>query len=724
MPSTEPSTSSPAIIGAVQTDTVQQAPCIPEITPMRRGRPTSSTQSNAVHKPSPSPLRNVVSDPFAALDSKSSTAAQTRAKDELSSRFPTLDQFSLLHEPGRKFDFDSTSATSPPSNDLSQRVTEKLADDAFAQPLTHVASAPTSTKPSGGSTGLGISSLTASRQETTGDSPIIHQPTPQRPGRRSQEGEQASFSPNDGSIAAITSRKIYRFPAADQDRSSSKANTEDEDPSRLSTPWSDPWSGPSLYVRPESNSLSGRSLADNHRSKSQTATLPKSPSSSRPSLEGNQPSSLEIENMTNRSKSANSRPRPSSVYLDLHSESRNEKSSSSRRSDPVSAGNPRQSEQSSDIAIDDSNISSDMDYLKAVEGEGLSRRRSGRGSSGSRHRKMGSLPSISLSNAKTLLAGKFGEAFRRFETNTGNEESENRSASPDHARGGLSPIAGSGSHMTSDRSDDGMFGSDAEDVPPEMRRELERRRLSQEERRVAAAGAEYRQRLDKSSDSGRARASGGLTRAKSIQHTVKSLLNETNKPSPTKAAEGYGRFTDRGSSARGGPSESTNNVGVGSPTAPVFRKPLPLPKDDPPLASFTQPPRASSLTYGKTRQHLPQQSIQQKALPPSAPPKPRLLRKGGSDDLSKNSTSTSTSTSISNDTINLSSSPTAAKPTFLAGRPLPPKPSTEGPQSPNGAEDWEKDFSKRYPSLSGLEMVERDITKRSGTGKSVTTRDI
>ena len=722
MPSTEPSTSSPAIIGAIQTEAVQPALSIPEITPMRRGRPTSSTQSNAMNKPSPSPLRNVVSDPFAALDSKASASTNARAKDELSSRFPTLDQFSLLHEPGRKFDFDSTSATSPPSTDLSQRVTEKLADDAFAQPLTHAVSAPTSGKAPVGLKIQGLSSSTPSRHDTQ-DSPIMHQPTPQRPVKISQDNETVPSSASDSNIAAIASRKIYRFPPADGDRTSAQSHGGEEDPSRLSTPWSDSWSGPSLYARPESHSALRSGIAGEHRSKSQTATLPKSPSSSRPSLEGNRPSSLEIENLTNRSKSANSRPRPSSVYADLNSDGRKEKNSSTRRSDPIIAGNPRQSEQSSEFAIDDSNISSDMDYLKAMEGEGLSRRRSGRGSSGSRHRKMGSLPSISLSSTKSLLAGKFGDAFRRFETNTGNEESGSRSPSPDHARGGLSPIAGS--HMTSEPSDDGMFGSDAEDVPPEMRRELERRRLSQEERRVAAAGAEYRQRLEKSSDPSQARPSGGLTRATSIQHTVKTLLNETNKPSPTKAVEGYGRFTDRESSARGGSSESSNNVLARSPTAPVFRKPLPLPKDNPPLSSSTQPQRTSSLTYSKTRQALPPQQLQeqqqqQKALPPMAPPKPRLLRKGGSDELFKNGSSSAATTN----TTKMSSSPTTAKPAFLAGRPLPSKPSTEGPQSPGSAEDWEKDFSKRYPSLSGLEMVERDIAKGSGGGKSVTARDI
>jgi len=77
-------------------------------------------------------MRGTTSDPFAALDSKSPPGPV----DEISSRFPSLDEFSLLHD-GGKFDFDKASAAKPktsPTKPIAQRVTEKLADDAFASP--------------------------------------------------------------------------------------------------------------------------------------------------------------------------------------------------------------------------------------------------------------------------------------------------------------------------------------------------------------------------------------------------------------------------------------------------------------------------------------------------------------------------------------------------------------------------------------------------------------
>ncbi|PHH80231.1 hypothetical protein CDD80_2432 [Ophiocordyceps camponoti-rufipedis] len=74
-------------VGAVYSAPVREKKQqIPEVAPMRRG------------------------DPFTALDSKDGSRLEA---DELSSRFPTLDQFSLLHDKGTKFDFDST--VSPPT---------------------------------------------------------------------------------------------------------------------------------------------------------------------------------------------------------------------------------------------------------------------------------------------------------------------------------------------------------------------------------------------------------------------------------------------------------------------------------------------------------------------------------------------------------------------------------------------------------------------------------
>lgn len=93
---------SPPIVGAVFAPPTTQQQVIPDVVPMRRGRPTASAPVH-VTKPSPSPMRGTTSDPFAALDAKSPPGPV----DEISSRFPSLDQFSLLHD-GGKFDFDKT----------------------------------------------------------------------------------------------------------------------------------------------------------------------------------------------------------------------------------------------------------------------------------------------------------------------------------------------------------------------------------------------------------------------------------------------------------------------------------------------------------------------------------------------------------------------------------------------------------------------------------------
>ncbi|SPQ22514.1 94182f1e-6459-4188-9422-4b24cff0d27e [Thermothielavioides terrestris] len=128
-PSPTPQILSPPTVGAVfSPPTTQQQQVIPEVERMRRGRVPVS-QPSPQPKPSPSPGKVTDGDPFAALDARPTV----RGGDELSSRFPTLDQFSLLHDQGQKFDFDTSSPVSAQQQpkDLSQRVTERLADEAF-----------------------------------------------------------------------------------------------------------------------------------------------------------------------------------------------------------------------------------------------------------------------------------------------------------------------------------------------------------------------------------------------------------------------------------------------------------------------------------------------------------------------------------------------------------------------------------------------------------------
>ncbi|RKF61792.1 putative serine threonine-protein kinase [Erysiphe neolycopersici] len=112
----------PLPVGAVFTTPSVQQTKIPEIIPMRRGRPPGPSLGQ-IQKSNSSP-RAVTNDPWAALDSIPQAII-----DEVSTRFPSLDQFSLLHD-GGIYDFDKTSSDT--TQDISKRVTEILADDAFA----------------------------------------------------------------------------------------------------------------------------------------------------------------------------------------------------------------------------------------------------------------------------------------------------------------------------------------------------------------------------------------------------------------------------------------------------------------------------------------------------------------------------------------------------------------------------------------------------------------
>jgi AP2-associated kinase len=282
---------------------------------------------------------------------------------------------------------------------------------------------------------------------------------------------------------------------------------------------------------------------------------------------------------------------------------------------------------SSDDDAPDDHIVSDVDFLRSIESsDDSNKHKSRRRSSSSGRAKRSSIPTISLSGTKQLLAGKFGEAFRRFETNT----APDAQIAEQEARRGLtaplSPIMGSEATGTSGRSDEDAV-DETEALSPEVRRELERRRLSQEEKRVAAAGAEYRRKLETGD---RAKAP---SKAAMIQNKVKTLLEESKSAGISRTAEGYGKYTDI---------QPVKPSIVRKPVAGASRERSDAPSDG---KRFNQAPKIA--------------------------PKPNAFR--------------------TNNT-----SPTRAK---------------DG--------DLEASFSKRYPSLSGIEMVETEITK-----DSVRVRDV
>lgn len=610
------------------------------------------------------------SDPFAALDGGKSDQV-----DEFSSRFPALDQFSILHEGGKKFEFDPSEANIKESDnvDLSRRVTHALADEAFVK-------SPPPAKDH-------------QRQPNTAPVTKPIRPTPERkesmetrsvPSKQSTQNQSVPRKPVMISTGTMTSppspppvksatRPIHRFPPIER-RPSNQIWPNEKDRSRIVS------EGPTIQ---RTNIFLGDS-----KSKSVIDIGPKSPASSRPSLEGPRPSAMDLDiagdSTLTRSRSANTRQRPLSATLGQKKDIIRPVFDDSRRRPSYTGG-----DDSTPVLFSESetNISSDMDFLRAKEEEENERKRDKRLSGGSINLKRSSLPSISLSGTKNLLAGRFGDAFRKFESNSNDKGQRSRSPSPMRHPLTLAPIAGSEATETS--NEDAI--DETEEAPPEVRRELERRRLSQEEKRVADAAAEYRLRLAQKGAGG----GGQVNRAVTIQNKVHSLLKENDKPA-TKTATGYGRFTDTESA----PQVQQFEAAKGRPIpAPAPSAPPQAERYPPPTVDGDGLRKVASEGQGAPIRTQPQlssedaSSIQAQTQFQPAGALPNVLPKGVGQ----------------------------ARPT------APPKPKTlrtgqqESPlrrDLPAANDEWEEQFTKRYPSLNKLEMVETEIGQRSKDASS------
>ncbi|KAJ5587041.1 uncharacterized protein N7459_002806 [Penicillium hispanicum] len=650
-------TEAPAV-GAVFSPPIQETQIIPEIAPMRRGRPGKPQSSHSSAKPSPSPLRGAsktsTNDPFAALDGGAARARKTA--DELSNRFPTLDQFDILHEKGDKFDFEPTvKEAKAEDEDLSKRLTNALADEAFAprQPSPERQDAAIHRRSQ--------ASPVRSYPQEVGQSAPLYQPTPKRPAMVSTGTMTSPSQTPRLQEQKLSNRPIYRFPPSDDEHKTTQAPS------------------PAPGLRPEA---SPRLSSDRLSNQSNSA---------RPSMETlRRPSGLELSDPVGRSKSAVAKARPVSVQsgarYDLPHDSETSRSSMELSRMQYEGGAPlRPIRTEVDRDYDRANISSDMDYLRAKEEEESNRKREKRSSGGSKHAKRSSLSTLSLSGSKTLFAGRFGDAFRRF-------ESSNQDKPPTPSVEEFPPQEETliGDPETSNAPNERLSPyedtdlddiEERDDISPEMRRELERRRLSQEEKRVANAAAEYRRRVADNEGGGR------VVGPRAIQTRVQTLLGESNKqPAAPKTATGYGHYTDSPTALQAKQNDIRSpTTGVAAPISrtpgPIYgarEEPMPLPdRREGASAPAGLPQSVTSSSTGYSSGTRP-------ASRPAAPPKPKNLRVGGQD-ASRPSTSTS------------------------AGYDR--RPSVQAtPTSPG--EDWEANFSRRFPSLSGLEMeTEIEIPK-------------
>ncbi|KAG2418340.1 hypothetical protein HFD88_001441 [Aspergillus terreus] len=635
-------------IGAVFSPPVQETQIIPEIAPMRRGRPTrpDASQHNSA-KPSPSPFRGS-SDPFAVLDGGSGHKSQD-SHDEFTNRFPSLDQFDILHEKGGKFDFEPTvSETKQEDDDLARRLTNALADEAFVkrpasenEPAPELPRRPNQPSPL---KARSIEPLNDRREEPSRPQVPLYQPVPQKPAMVST-GTMTSPPPTPGpSESKTASRPVYKFPPADSQ------------PRPASQPWpAEADKRPTRQKIPSPTSSSTKLEPNPRVSADRISDL--SASSARNSMDGLRPSHLEVDDPVGRSKSANSKARPVSVHASSNLDFRGSESARSSLDlsrSPYEAGSSfQQSRTDLDQNFDRGNITSDIDYLRAREEE-TNRKREKRYSSSAKHNKRSSLSTLSLSGTKTLFAGRFGEAFRRFE----NQENKAQSPAAEEPPRQVLPVA------SPDYAGEPVQLSDNEtdDISPEMRRELERRRLSQEEKRVASAAAEYRRKVAE-------RGEGGYsTRSSTIQNRVQSFLDESNKPRvPPKTATGYGRFTGESQTAL----QAKQSEPLPEPPRLNTRSAGPYyserPQEQPfsPVKERWEPPSGPPRQEAGQTSYAPTQAQRTGPSRPVAPPKPKNLRVGGAPE----------SRPVSHD---------------------------RSPTSPG--EDWEANFSRRFPSLSGLEM--------------------
>ncbi|CAI6333100.1 unnamed protein product [Periconia digitata] len=725
LPSPEPDAASPPVIGLQKVAPVQKVQSIPDITPMRRGRVKAPAAQPSAAKPSPSPIRG---DPFAALDSDN-VDVRRAAADELASRFPSLDQFSLLHDSGQKFEFDQGPAASDPQ--LNQKVTHALADQVFASVSTGNAELAPPAKQSSTPSIANNSRSTSTKQQPQPpkqkhdipkDTPRASNPAMQPPPKPSgmvSTGVQTSptTSPNSTQpphFPDVNKRPIWRVPDV-----SSHSRTMSQ-PRAFEKPLPSPGA---LHTRP--------SLLDSARSRSHTSglSIPRSPASSRPSLESSRPSAMDLGSALDRSKSAQGRP--VSIHVESNLDFLREREAAPGRSfdaPSLSRGPPSAAVQDSDSETEETNITSNVNFLRAMENEDASSKKHRRSSSQSKQAKRSSLSSIT-SNTKNIVKGRFGDAFRKFESNTSSAP-ERGPLTPTHQdmdsqSTKLTPIAGS--EATGGLSDDDRVIDETEDLPPEVRRELERRRLSQEERRVEAAAAEYRQRI---AHEGKGKA--GPTRASTIQNRVKNLLDESQKQPPTsRTAEGYGKYTDHDRPPL--PTRPSDQSGASArPPPTIARKPIALPTQQ------QQP--STDLPYAKPRPNVPHLPPSSASAPPAThrtatgpapaanrpppPSKPKNLRTGGGGPVPDFSAPAGRQSPIkSSASVNTAGLPMQSN----RNKPLPPvvgnlphRRNESGYANANAnvdPADWDVDsFSKRYPSLSGLEMVETEIPAR-GTGR-------
>ncbi|KAL6903072.1 hypothetical protein GGI43DRAFT_382348 [Trichoderma evansii] len=681
----EPKSHQAPVVGAVFAAPVKEQQALPDIIPMRRGRPNPSPSRTPV------PAKVNSGDPFAALDSKAHAAAAPvrRAEpDELSARFPRLDEFSLLSDQ-KTFNFDSTPVSPRPQRDLGAKVAERLADEAFASsrspaPATPV-QRPHSVAPISSRPPLDIS-------QSTLDTKPLPKVVPLSATQSGVSRAQSIITSNPElkAIANKTANSSYVSIGTMTEVSPEKERQVDFDRSRRSLDVETPRATPRTAALTGQNTakrISGGNWASaNTRSSSVQPRLSQSTvASSRTSLDILS-SAEDLIDMRSSAGDLGLKQRPvSSTFepstLEYLRERENASKPPSRQSStnrhsswhlPLSSSNTGRKNDDGGVSLKEqarSSRSFEIDQDRFVQ-----------------------KPEVTASTSKNLLSGKFGGAFKKFENNAPSEtETDFRpsSSGKEQGRRTLTPIQGS--EAADDRSD--TDGEGHGHMTAEMRREMERRQLEEEEARVEAAQAEYRRRVAEGGSPSKTRPGVapkpmGAARAASIQNRVQSLLSEEQKPSNVpRTAHGYGKYTD----SEPAPGEAEK------PRPEVKRKPIVAAKP------VVVDPRRSDSSLVDSRQATGSTSASaglsgKSQAKPAAPRKPVHLN------------------NIPTGGGRQTSSPTKERDeqSFerLIAIDLPGQPMLE--MTANDRDDYVEDFTKRFPSLSTIELSRDGGRERDG----------
>ncbi|KAG6073048.1 hypothetical protein E4U16_004932 [Claviceps sp. LM84 group G4] len=669
------------IVGAVYSPPPDDKPSLPDIVPMRRGRPAISPGPS---RQQDSSVRKVTNgDPFAALDSAS--AQKLADSDEISSRFPTLDQFALLHDKGTKFDFDA-SANSPNTENKpiqqQQQKSERLADEAFAIASSLISP----TKPS----------HTVRPHSVT---PVAHhaQTHPPPPIERSQSSKspfsapsQKEHVPSSRASAIIRSNPDLEAIAMSSQTAPKYVSTgtmTSDVSSRAPPPQEDTRYSQTSLPRASSPKQASSVVLPVHV---RPPHLRRPSLSSRPSLEDNSRQAHAVDNAATTSPGTSTiRPRPASTGFDsstlefLRERELEKPHKSSTQPLPHASKMPgtispsRTSSSPRPKHIDDDSLLLDVTDAKA----------------------MLRLKQVDLD--RTLASGSAGSqkpakklsgAIHRFETGSHQEVTNVDVDSPEtHYNTGLAATKSSARSGLRDvvtgQTSNVLVDIDDDDMTPEMRREVERKQLEEEEKRVAAAQAEYRSRIASPSSKptpGPKNVGGPPRTASTIQSRMQSLLKEDqNKPTAVqRTAQGYGKYTD-------------DPTSTPSPNAPPS-----LPRK----SAESKPGPYNGLPYNGTR---PTNTL------PSHPAAPSAL-----SSTAKPAGSKAPPPAPKKKPTHLNNlSATGARP----GSPVKQNPTTQAEQliamdlshqplvemSAQEKADYVADFAKRFPSLGALEMEAR-----------------